>query len=393
MRRRGDTVAWLTFLAARGAAAAPGRSRQIDDRGPAADGARARIGVATLLAALALAFAHGRRIVENLARPQWEDGLFFRYTRDHVHTLFDCFRLPGPYPGLYRPLTTNLYYFLGLRVFGEQLIGYHLVGLLLVVLNAVLAYRIAFRLLPGRWALLAPILFASRLANVEVVTHTCEFQSLFSVFWALLSIDWFMGRRLRWSAAGFALALASKETALVVPAILLAYQLSGGRPVRYRDQLGHLAIAALWVVALTLVHHRPTGFRYDPSPPNLLGNLAAYLLAFCNLLVSPLDAWIMSPLVSTAAGWRVTRAAMAALLMLDLATIARATRGRVMAFGFAWFVIATLPAAVFQGRLFMRYGYFGYAGLSISVCAACAWVGDLLRSWRGARAAPQTAAG
>jgi hypothetical protein len=342
-----------------------------------------RTGLAVLLATVALACVHGRRLVENLAQTQWEDDLFFRYTREHIHTLIDCFRLPGPYPGLYRPLTTNLFYFVGLGAFGQNLAAYHLICLCLAIFNAALLYRIAFRLLRSGWALLAPVLFVSRLANVEVLTHSCEFQSLFAVFWALLCVDWFVEGRIGWSIVAFVLALASKETAIVIPAILIVHGILFDRRRKRRSHLGHLVVAGLWTVASLALHDRATGFRYDFSPSNVLRNLAAYLLAFCNPLVWPLDDWVMPARVSTIASWRVTQLGIAALLALCLVSLARARAWvSILGFGFAWFVIATLPVAIFEGRLFMRYGYFGYAGLSIAACGAGAQLGEAIRKWR-----------
>jgi len=362
----------------------------LDDReGQAAP----RRGLAALLATAALGCVHGRRLVQNLAQAQWEDDLFFRYTREHIHTLVDCFRLPGPYPGLYRPLTTNLFYLIGLRVFGENVVGYHLICILLVVVNAALLYEIAFRLLHSRWALLAPIVFASRLANVEVATHSCEFQTLFSAFWTLACFDWFMQRRPCRSIVAFVLALACKETALVTPVILIVYRFLFDRESRDRRPLAYLAVAGLWLMTLLAFHNRATGFRYDLSPSNVLSNLAAYLLAFFNLLVWPLDDWVMPPSVRTAAGWPVTQAGMAALIAICMVSFAGlASRARLVAFGFAWFVIATLPAALFEGRLFMRYGYFGYAGLSIAAASVGGLVDEATRNWRrgpGASAAAE----
>jgi hypothetical protein len=249
----------------------------------------------------------------------------------------------------------------------------------------------------SRWALLVPILFASRLANVEVVTHSCEFQSLFSVFWALLCVEWFIEQRFRWSVVAFLLALASKETAIVIPVILIAHGLlfdrEGKRRPSLRDfrLLGHLAVAGLWTATLLAFHDGATGFRYDLTPSNVLGNLAAYLLAFCNLLVWPLEDWVMPASVSAAANWRVIQVGGAVLMALCLVSFARAGRARIVAFGFAWFVIATLPSAIFAGRLFMRYGYFGYAGLSIAASAACALAGEALRNRLRAGGAPAAA--
>jgi hypothetical protein len=40
--------------------------------------------------------------------------------------------------------------------------------------------------------------------------------------------------------------------------------------------------------------------------------------------------------------------------------------GRVAAFGLAWFFAATAPFAILADRLFIRYSYFGHAGLAIA---------------------------
>jgi hypothetical protein len=88
------------------------------------------------------------------------------------------------------------------------------------------------------------------------------------------------------------------------------------------------------MIALLAFHDRATGFRYDLSPSNDLRNLAAYLLAFFNPLVWPLDDWVMPPSVRTTASWRVMQAGIAALLAMCLVSFARvASRGRIVAFG------------------------------------------------------------
>ena len=66
--------------------------------------------------ALVLAFGasvHAHRFVHNFRHHHWEDWRFFRHDHEFIHTLADCFTQPGAWPGLYRPLSTNLYYFWG----------------------------------------------------------------------------------------------------------------------------------------------------------------------------------------------------------------------------------------------------------------------------------------
>ena len=337
-----------------------------------------------------LALAHGRRLLVNFGQLQWEDAVFFRYTRDHVHSVLDAFRLPGPYPGLYRPLTTNLFYFVGRHLFGESVAGYHVVILTVFILNAILIHRIAFRLLPSRWALVAPVLWASRLANVEVVTHTCEFQGLLSATGVLLAVDWFAADRPARSAAACAVALLAKETAVVLPLMLLAYHLTIERQ-RARTFAGPVAVSAIWTAIAILRPHAPTGFGYDVSPANVLDNVSAYLLTFSNALVGPLRApqdWVMSGRVRQLAAHPATQIAVAVLIAAYLATLGRRAPGPRRPgdcgrFGVAWFLLAIAPVALLRDRLFMRYAYLAHAGLALAACAVAAAAGELVTMWRG----------
>ena len=64
---------------------------------------------------------------------------------------------------------------------------------------------------------------------------------------------------------------------------------------------------------------------------------------------------------------------------------------RLVAFGFAWFLIVTAPYAIFADRLFMRYGYLGHAGLALCVGGLVESIVRLLSTRRSA-ALPQVAA-
>src|SRR5271156_1931372 len=77
-----------------------------------------------ILSATALAYVHGWRIIEFWHTANWEDAVFFQYTSGQIHSLADCIRNKGPWPGLYRPLTTNLYYYLGSLTVGNRVEAY-----------------------------------------------------------------------------------------------------------------------------------------------------------------------------------------------------------------------------------------------------------------------------
>jgi len=329
-----------------------------------------------------LTAAHGGRIVQNWHVPQWEDGLFFQHNADQIHSLWDCFAKIGVYPGRYLPLTTNLYYYVGSKAWGNRLEVYHFINLVFIILNALLLYWLAENFLGAWWAMIPPVLFASRLAMVEVVLHTCEFQGLLYVFFMILATDLFIRSRkgtstrlLTLSACAFGLALLSKEAAIVLPALLIVYGRLFDDRVLSRPYLVHPIIGITWALLFVLVlpaHGQPLGSNYDFSVFNLLRNYAAHELVFSNWMLAPLQDFVMPISVAGLATTLRVRVLCGGLIVAEAVVLLfprlLKTQGlRLVVFGFAWFLITTAPYAIFADRLFMRYGNLGHAGLALCV--------------------------
>lgn len=335
-----------------------------------------------VLCAAGLAAAHGSRIVDNWHVAQWEDGIFFGYNVQQIHSPRDCFEKAGPWPGLYRPLTTNLYYYLGSKALNNRVEAYHSINLVFVILNGVLLYRLAESFVGPWWATIPAVLFSSRLAMVEVVLHTCEFQGLLYAFFTILSVDLFIrsrksdsSRLLTLSALAFVLALFSKESAIVLPALLIVYGKLFDDQIVSRPYVVHPMIAISWMLLFVLVlrplsQNQPTGFGYDFSVSNVLTNYAAHLLDFSNWLLMPLSDFVMPRNVAELAGTLYMRLIFCVLIVSEVVLFLfpkslKTQDLRLIAFGFAWFLITTLPFVIFQGRMFMRYSYLGHAGLAL----------------------------
>jgi hypothetical protein len=350
----------------------------------------------------AFAFAHGGRVADNLHQLHWEDRAFFRYDAAHVRSVSDAFTHPGLWPGLYRPLTTNLYYHLGGRLFAHRIEAYHAVNVALVLGNGLLLFLLARRLV-GAWALLAGALFVSRESHVEVVLNTCEFQVLASVTCSLVAALLFARARaappddraplVAASAAAFGAALLCKESAVILPGVLFGYAwLFDDHRRAHVAVAPHAAVAAAWGVLFVTVFRavnaqRPTGFAYRPTVDNVLTSYAAHLLDFFNPVVLPLDDLAMPPRVIALASSSAAHAALIALALLALALAALRARlpawsrepAAALLFGFGWFVLATAPFAAFENRLYMRYSYFGHAGLALCAGALAQGVWRLAR--------------
>lgn len=105
--------------------------------------------------------------------------------------------------------------------------GYHVVSILLHALNAVLAWRLASRLMDPDRALLAAAAWALHPLTTEAVTYvTGRSDTLSGTFWLLALIGWIDHRRglrgpaMAWIAA--AAALLTKEMAVCLPLVFLA---------------------------------------------------------------------------------------------------------------------------------------------------------------------------
>lgn len=315
--------------------------------------------------------------------------VFIRHNAATIHSIQDCFTKRPVWPGLYRPLTTNLYYYLGRRLFANDIGVHHLVNVAFYLANGFLFYLLCLNLLPRPWALLAPVLWVSRYAHVEVVSNTCEFQGLLSVFFTLLALKLFVMARKResrayeaGSLAAFVLALLSKETAVVFPALAALFGRFFDSKAAWRHYVPPFAIAGAWTILFAFVlrattDFQPTGFTYSFSFSKLTRDYTAYLLSFLNVLTYRLENIIMIPQIADLAGSRRLRlvfilfaAASGTSLVIGPRPKGRdAESVRLVTFGFLFFVIATAPYVILESRLFMRYSYFGHAGLALCLTA------------------------
>ncbi len=141
-------------------------------------------------------------------------------------------------PGLskhYRPLL-NLIYSLDYQLFGLNPVGFHLTNILLHAVVSSLVFLVALALSGfRRTAFIAGALFAAHPVHTEAVAWVaCISETSLAAFY-LLSLLLYMKERTVLSGAAFFLALLSKEVALTIPAVLIAYDLSlRGKPFRLR---------------------------------------------------------------------------------------------------------------------------------------------------------------
>ncbi len=309
----------------------------------------------------------------------------------------------GPNAEAFEPLLVLLHRAL-FALAGARPFWYRMTSLLLHWANAGLVLALFSRELRGRrLAFLAALLFALFPAHVEVLADSTFKKHLLVTFFTLAALL-LLGRR-SWPAAAraagawllFALALACKETAVVLPALAAARLLSerrkAGRPRAAESAVlfgGWAAILAGYVLLRA---------RAAPRAPGAWagGSLAANLLTSCRIL-----AWCLRRLVApwplslehslAPASWppdarSLLSAAAAAAALAGLVFLYR--RERRAWFGAAWTLLALAPFLNFVPYLNYslaadRYLYLASAGffLFAAVLVEKASAAPAARRWR-----------
>jgi hypothetical protein len=344
---------------------------------------------------------HGAKVPDTFHRQHHETRAFIQYNEQNVDSFLDCFTTLPFYPGLYRPVSTACYYYLGVKIFGNRPEPFKVVSVVFVVLNAMLFFMVTRLLLPFWGALVAAALFASRRAHLDAVLVSVEMQTLLAACFSLLVLYFYVrARRERrdvfhtLSYVCLVLALLSKEASVAMVPMLFLYEWLFERERDFRPCVTHLAVAVIWAafvlgVVRRVDSRRVITFGYSYHPGDVLRNYLLYGLDFFNLLLPPSQGVVQpfGPTVEHLANSMVARSLFAVLVAGGAAAIVLRGRisqtARVAVFGFALFVVSAAPYAILGGRVIIRYSYAGHLGIALALGAAA--VAAASRIWCYAR--------
>lgn len=157
----------------------------------------------------------------------------------------------------YRPIL-DVFYRLQYLLFHLNPSGYHLVNILLHILNSWMVYRIVHKLTAGRcgFSLGVALLFLLHPVQTEAVACIAGISNLLFAFFGLLSIDLYLasqrkggGLSAALSLIAFGLALLTKEQAVIVPFLILLISAAflpgggtGGTSPRFLRLAGYCAV-------------------------------------------------------------------------------------------------------------------------------------------------------
>jgi len=279
--------------------------------------------------------------------------------------------------------------------------GFHLDNVLLHVFNAVMVFLL-LRLIFSSWIIPAgaALLFAVHPAHVESVTWISERKNVLSMAFMLISfylyVRYTRPKQTKSSIAvyicalvAFVLAALSKPQALVLPLLLLLYQVCFGSDSRRRivvSMVPYFAVA-LTIGLVTIIGQQKagslpldvSGFGLRWFGPSVI--VLRYLWSFTLPMHHAPYSWPLS--FHVVPGWFIGLSIPVALLMIVIVILAW-RRHRVLSFGLLWFGVSLVfvlhvikPLNIVTAD---RHLYVPSVGLGLSLAYSVAWAMSELRS-------------
>jgi hypothetical protein len=209
--------------------------------------------------------------------------------------------------GMYRPLTTQVFYFISRELFNLNPLPLHILSFIVFFGIVYLVYRIVLELLSGHLtiqqanniALISAFLYAVSATHFGQLYYLAAFQELGMTFFVLLSCLSFIKGRNILSLIYFILALLSKETAVVTPLLItLIYffqRFQKTKVLNLKKYLIFLIPFIICLLAYLFIRIRWYGFAsgdsyiWDFSIKKLVNTLFWYLVWALNIPESLVD--------------------------------------------------------------------------------------------------------
>ena len=299
----------------------------------------------------------------------------------------------------YRPLVT-LSFLTEYQLFGLNPFYFYLTNILIHILTAGVVLLLAERLLGDRrQAFFVSLLFAVHPIQWEAVSNIPGRAILLSAFFSLLAVQFYItGGRQRWglglSLTAFVLGLLSKESAGMVPFLIVAYdgilaRREQGWTNRLRPALPYFTVAAVYVLLRRILGI--TNLFYWPSPGQALLGFLSFLrgtITFLRLLILPVGLQFdrAQRLFAGALDPGIFFALAFYALLVILILRFRRHLSPVMMFVGVWYVIELFPVSQLVSSIGVQPGYISLAehflySASVGVFALLVLAGARLGDW------------
>lgn len=328
---------------------------------------------------------------------------FIHLYSSHANSFFEFLNFFNPYakyPDIffYRPLGTQVYFFINQSLFGLNPLSFRIESLLMHGLNGILFFLVIKKVWKNNQiAMLAAFFYVISASHFLSIFYISAFQQLLKTAFALLCILFFIqykenGRfkNLFFSLFAFSGALLSKETSVVIPLLFLPIEI-----LRTKDSIKNIFKKNLkiWIIFfIVLVIYfllRIPGFnqifsegeyKTTLSVFNVFQNLKWYLiwtiglpeilatypnLKFSGLMQFANDFKLSASILIAAGGFLLT-------LLLQIVKNFRLFRNKRLMFSTAlFFLIPLLPVLVLTGHKYPQYLDLSYLGVFPLIASLC----------------------
>lgn len=310
---------------------------------------------------------------------RWDDGLLIYenpaiagFNFANLKTIFTTYD-----PELYIPLTLLSYQF-DFLISGTNAAWYHLHSLVLHILNAILVVWFLKLLTKNTWvSVLTGLLFLVHPLNTEAVAWASGRKDLLSTLFFLLSTNFYLLRKKKWSLGCFVLALLAKVTVLTLPALLILIDYLQGRPINKKTLTEKLPYFALALIFAVIAYVGKTGVIDSSTTMEKLMIAPMSTAFYLQKMFVPTGLSVIYPLTESidllSARILIPLVICIALLILGLGNI---RKRKALFFGLAYFAIALSPSLLnFSKGDFLyfasdRYAYIPMIGILYLVSSA-----------------------
>ena len=192
---------------------------------------------------------------------------------------FFSFSATAQSASFYRPLSTQVFFFIFHSLFGLNAFFYYLFGLLLFVLILFQLKNLVSSLFPKISPITTIVIYGFSVTNFTRLYFLSAYQELFLSLFALLALNAHLRSQGKQTLLFFVLALSSKETAVVIPGLILLIDLYQGK-LKLSKYLPTFLLTTIYLY-LRLFHFglaEGDTYIWDFSPKMALNTLMWYTL-------------------------------------------------------------------------------------------------------------------
>ena len=198
--------------------------------------------------------------------------------------------------GMYRPLTTQVFYFLSWKFFNLHPFPLHIISFIFFFAVTFLVYKLVFELQKNeKVAQISAFLYAVSATHFGNLYYFAVFQELGMTFFVLLSCLLFAKNKRALSFIFFLLALMSKETAVITPILVVIIYFYKNRKLDFKKLFISLLPFGVCLIIYFIIRFKWYGFAtgdsyiWDFSVKKLVNTFFWYLLWSLNIPESLVD--------------------------------------------------------------------------------------------------------